>query len=53
MSTTASMEMDNSWINLNARGSFTVEFTENSEIQRMLNVKDGEKFKVTVERVKK
>ena len=41
------------FIELNAPGSFNVEFTKRSEINAMLNVKAGERFKVTIERVKK
>ena len=40
-------------IALEARGSFGVYFSPRSEISQMLDVKDKEKFKVTIERIKK
>jgi len=39
-------------IYLETRGLFSVFFTKRSEIGRMLDVKNKEKFKVTVERIK-
>ena len=41
------------FIELNAPGSFGIAFTKRSEINAMLNTKDGERFSVTIERMKK
>ncbi len=52
METKADVDLGMGDINLNSRGSFYVSFTRRSEIGRMLDVKDKEKFKVTIERIK-
>ena len=41
-----------SGMSLYARGSFSVDFSKKSVIGKQLDVKDKERFKVTVERVK-
>ena len=54
METTANVESDfkSLDISLVARGSFCVLFSQGSEIQRMLDVKNKEKFRITIERMK-
>lgn len=48
--TVAKVESGNA-VNLATRGTFDVYFTKRSEIGRVLDVKNKEKFKVTVERI--
>ncbi len=44
--------LTNDQVFLDKRGSFFVCFTPGSEIGRILDVKQNQKFKVTIERVK-
>ena len=50
--TKADVDEEGRWVTLLKRGSFEVTFTKRSEIGQMLDVKDKEKFKVTIERIK-
>jgi len=51
METKAVIEDNGKEIYLETRGLFNVFFTKRSEIGRMLDVKDKEKFRVTIERI--
>ena len=43
--------LDSDGVELATRGSFHVYYSKRSEINSMLNTKDGQRFKVTIERI--